>query len=112
MAVRKFLSMRATLLAAGLIGAGGTMLILITAAANPGGFDYGPESFAYLSVVLAFYAVVALGSPFLSHSRIRRQSLAACTFVSFVIAVFGASPAGLIVYGLPTVILGWLAIRG
>jgi hypothetical protein len=108
----RFLSVTSALYVAAGLGFTISLLLLITALQNPGGFDYGPDWFVYLSVALTFYAALGIGASRLSRFRTRRRWLVACTAVSAVIAVLGGGISSLIVFGPSTAILLWLAIRG
>ncbi len=79
---------------------------------NPRGFDYGDSAYVALALGLVFYAGLALFAERLSHARKRRWWLGPLAFISLTMAVMGGGPGGFVIFGLPTAILVWLAIRG
>ena len=98
-------------LAAGL-GAVVSTLLLLFVLLNPRGIDYAESAYVALALAIGFYAGLALFAERLSHARKRRWWLGLSAFISLTIAVMGGGPAGLVVFGVPTAILVWLAIRG
>ncbi len=98
-------------LAAGL-GAVASTILLVLVLLNPRGVDVGASVYVWLALAIGFYAGLALFAERLSHARKRRWWLGLSAFISLTIAVMGGGPGGLLVFGLPTAILVWLAIRG
>lgn len=98
-------------LAAGLGAVPSTLLILFVLL-NPRGLDYADSIYVALALGLVFYAGLALFATRLSHALRRRWWLGLSAFISLTIAVMTGGPVGLVIFGLPTALLVWLAIRG
>lgn len=108
----QYLGTRLALYLAAGLGVVPSTLLLLFVLLNPRGFDYGESAYVALALVLVFYAGLALFAERLSHTRQRRWWLGLSAFISLTIAVMTGGPVGLVIFGLPTAILVWQAIRG
>ena len=110
--VNQYVGTRLTLHLAGGLGGIASALLLLFVLLNPRGFDYSVSAYVVVALGLVFYAGLALFAERLSDARKRRWWLGLSAFISLTIAVMGGGPVGLVVFGVPTAILAWLAIRG
>ena len=106
----QYLGTRFALYVAGGLGTIASALLMLSVLLNPRGFDYGEAAYVALALGLVLYAGLALFAERLSHARKRWLGLLA--FISLTMAVMTGGPVGLVIFGLPTAILVWLAIRG